>query len=245
MENFGPWLVVLGVVALAAVGAGRARRRHGRDRQLMVLCGRAGLRFMPVDPFPDLWLPFRQFGAVDDRGTENAVWDERDDGAVRAFDFWYVESKSDDGAWGTTRRLSCAVVELPFTCPHLAVEPRGHLEALDERISAGELLLELEAFNRRFRIEAADRRFAVAFLDQRMMEAMMGLPAGTSMTVNEDRLLLSAPLLPAPQVLLLLEAARRLRVRMPAVIASLYPPRPMQAPQEARWFQGHWSAGPT
>ncbi|MFN8232683.1 MAG: DUF3137 domain-containing protein [Actinomycetota bacterium] len=105
--------------------------------------------------------------------------------------------------------------------------------------------LELEAFNRRFEVRAADRRAAVAFLDQRMMEALLGLSAGVTMVVNEDRLLLHAPTLPAAQVLLLFDVARRIREHVPRVMASLYPPRPMEGPHEDRWLQGRWTPEPT
>jgi hypothetical protein len=39
-----------------------------------------------------------------------------------------------------------------------------------------EIRLELEEFDRRFRVDCGDRRFAFAFLDQRMMEALLALP---------------------------------------------------------------------
>jgi hypothetical protein len=126
----------------------------------------------------------------------------------------------------------------------LEVAPREAWDDVVAPVIGEAIALELEEFNRRFRIECEDRRFAVAFLDQRMMEAMLGLPARTSLSLNLDTLLLTCPLLPAEEVLGLLEVARRLRARVPHVVPSLYPPRPMQAPQEARWLQGHWSPDP-
>ncbi len=59
--------------------------------------------------------------------------------------------------------------------------------------------------------------------------------------VNEDALLLWAPLLRAEQVLLLLDAALVIHRRIPRVVASLHPPRPAHAVHERRWFQGRWS----
>lgn len=234
------WVPFLAAVVLAGAGVWRVRHRHGRQRELMRLCDRAGLSFMPIDPFPDsLWLPFRVFGKGTRRGTENVVWDPRDDPAeARAFDHWYEEEPADQPTGlGTVRRMTCAVGALPFTCPRLDVVPEGSLDA-----GAGEdVELELESFNRRFRVVATDRRAAVAFLDQRMMQTLLQLPAGISCSVNEDRLLLWAPQVSAAETLLLLEIVRKLRERVPRVVASLYPPRPERAPQEARWLQGHWS----
>jgi hypothetical protein len=58
------------------------------------------------------------------------------------------------------------------------------------------------------------------------MEALLGLPEGVSVDVNEDVLLLSAPLLPAEQVLVLFDTAVATRRRIPRVVSSLFPPRP-------------------
>jgi hypothetical protein len=236
-----PLVFIVVAVAGVAVAAWRARRRAGRQRQLMLLCRRAGLRFLPLDPFEDsAWLPFRLFGRGTSRGTENAVWSTADDG-IRVFDYWYVDDRD-----GTTvrERLTCAVADLPFTVPRLVVEPRDPIDLAADAVGMDRIDLELEAFNRRFEVRSADRRFAHAFLDQRMMQALLGLPASVSLTVNEDRLLLQAPLLPAPQVLFLLDVARALRGRVPTVVASLYPPRAMTAPHEARWLQGRWTPEP-
>jgi hypothetical protein len=104
-----------------------------------------------------------------------------------------------------------------------------------------EVRLELEEFDRRFRVETDDARFAVAFLDQRMMEAFLGLSEHVTVDVNEDVLLLWAPLLPAVHVLLLFDAAVAIRRRIPRVATSLFPPRPTRGPREGRWLQGRWS----
>lgn len=237
------WLLYAAGLVLAIVGVLEARRRHGRQRELMRLCREAGLTFMPLDPFPDtLWLPFRVFGRGTRKGTENVVWDPRDDPTdARAFDHWYVDEGPNDTGVSKRRTMTCAVVALPFSCPRLEVVPEATLDPLDGE----DIQLELEVFNRRFRVAAQDRRFAVAFLDARMMEAMLQLPDGISCAVNEDRMLLWAPRLSAAETIQLLEVARTLRRRIPRVVASLFPPRPAEAPHEARWLQGHWSPDPT
>jgi hypothetical protein len=233
--------LVIAVVA-GAIAAVRARRGAGRQRELMLLCRHAGLEYQPLDPFADTtWLPFRLFARGEARGTENAVWSDAVEG-VRVFDYWFTEQR-DEGS--VTTRLTCALGELPFGVPRLQVEPRDALDALSDAAGLDRIELELEAFNRRFEVRAADRRAAVAFLDQRMMEALLGLPAGVTLAVNQDRLLLHAPTLPAAQVLLLFDVACRIREHVPRVVASLYPPRPMEGPHEDRWLQGRWTPEPT
>jgi hypothetical protein len=235
--------VAIALITVTVV-AWRSHRRRDRQRQLMLLCQRASLEFSTFDPFADtIWLPFRLFGRGLSRGTENVVWNDDDGDDARAFDYWFEERRNDDSV-PVTHRYSCALVALPFACRRLEVVPHGIVDDVRELIEGDDLELELEAFNRRFDVRSEDRRFAVTFLDQRMMRALMGLPEGVTVLVNEDRMLLIASLLPAPEVLLLLEAARATRRHVPAVVASLYPPRPMKGPHEDRWLQGRWSPEP-
>jgi hypothetical protein len=236
------WLPLLPVVAVVAVLAWRRRARGTRQRRLMLLCQRAGLAFAPLDLRPDTaWLPFPLFGRSPS-GTENVVWDERRGRDVYAFDFWYEDGGDRPAA--ARRRLTCAVVPLPASCPDLRVRPRDALGKVGA-LEGSEVRLELEDFERRFVVEAVDARFAVAFLDQRMMEAFLTLPDEATAEVSEDVLLLWAPLLPPARVLLLFDAACRIHRRIPRVVASLYPPRPARTPFEDRWLQGRWSPDPT
>jgi hypothetical protein len=139
--------------------------------------------------------------------------------------------------------MTCAALPVPFSCPRLTVVPRA-IE--DGQAGIGdEITLELEEFDRRFRVRSEDRRFAFAFLDQRMMRALLALPPEVLLDANEDTVVLWAPLLPPARVLLLFEAARAVRAHLPRVVGDLYPPRPARGPHEARWFQGSWSAEPT
>ena len=237
------WLLVALVIAAALTNAWwRLRRGPSRQRRLMMLCDRAGLMFEPLDLQPDTaWLPFPMFGAAR-HGIENVVWDRNEGHDVRAFDFWY-QDESDERPLGDRRHLTCAVVPLRSSCPRLRVTPRD----VDSDFDAfgREVHLELDAFERRFRIQTDDPRFAVAFLDQRLMEAFLALPKGVSAEVGEDTLLLRAPRLPAEQVLVLLDTAIEMRRRIPRVVSSLFPPRPVRGEHEDRWMQGHWSPDPT
>src|SRR5262245_52109836 len=190
------WLIVAAVVCVVLANAWwRFRRGSARQRRLMLLCDRAGLAFEPVDVHADTaWLPFPMFG-VARHGTENVVWDRGEGDGVRAFDLWYQE-ETGEGTFGARHRLTCAVVPIRCSGPRLRVAPRALTDDLAGALEH-EVHLELEAFERRFRVETADPRFAVSFLDQRMMEAFLALPHSVSAEVGEDTLLLTAPILPA------------------------------------------------
>lgn len=238
------WLVGLATLAVA-VAVWRSRRHRDRARSLMLLAHRADLEYSPLDPFSDtLWLPFRWLGEGRWARSEHVVWNRAAGDDVRAFDLTIEEPPGREGMRGMVRRYSCAAAAMPFGCPRLEIVPRDGLGDAADAIDASDIELELESFNRRFRVRSSDRRFAVAFCDQRMMRAMLGLPPGVTIAVNEDRMLLRASILPPAEVLLLFEAARAMLRAVPPVVASLYPPRPAKGRYEDRWLQGRWSPEP-
>jgi hypothetical protein len=237
-------LTAVVLVAVAAWAWYRVRRRHDRQRKLMLLCDAAGLEFAPLDTFLETaWLPFAFFGRTPS-GTSNVVWDPRQDGNVRAFDFWYREAHEDGGP-GLRRTITCAAVPLGNSCPRLRVAPRDMVDDVADAIGLPLVTLELEEFNHRFRVEAEDARAASALLDQRVMEGFLRLPHGVIADVNDEVLLLWGPELPAVEMLQLLQAANSIQRDLPRVMPSLFPPRPVHAPHERRWLQGRWSPEPT
>ena len=206
----------------------------------MLLCQHAGLDFAPLDLRLDTaWLPFPMFGHPK-HGTENVVWDRRSGEDVHTFDLWYVDPADERGG-GARRTLTCAVVPLRSSCPRLRVAPRDVVDDVAPAFGGEEVRLELEVFDRRFRVETDDVRFAFAFLDQRLMEAFLALPEGVTADVNEDVLLLWAPRMPTEQVLVLFDTAVAIGRRIPRVVSNLFPPRPERGAHERRWLQGRWS----
>lgn len=236
-----PWLLA---VAVAGIAGWRAVRRRERAYALMLLCRRADLDYSPLDPFDDtLWMPFRWLVGGRWVRAEHVVWNRAASDETRAFDLIVEEYGTSQDA-PRRRHLTCATAALPFGCPKLEITPRDAISSVGDAVGAADVELELEAFNRRFRVRAHDRRFAVAFCDQRMMSALMALPPHVAVAVNEDRLLLRASELSPPATLLLFEAARAVARAVPPVVADLYPPRPAVGPHEERWMQGHWSSRP-
>jgi Protein of unknown function (DUF3137) len=237
-------LLLLAGFAVAGVAAWwRARGRVDREHRLLRLCQRAGLDFAPIDPFPDTtWVVHPRFAHPEQRAL-NVVWNRDADDGVRVFDLWYVERLADDGGHDVPRSATCAVVPVGCACARLTVVPRGTEDAGagsgDEAVE-----MELDEFNRRFRVRSDDRRFAFAFLDQRMMQTLLGLPEGVLLDAFDETVVLWAPRLEPERVLLLFEAARAVGEHVPHVVADLYPPHSDGSPYEKRWLQGHWSPEP-
>jgi hypothetical protein len=239
-------LIVAAVAAVVglAVRWWQWQHTHARQRRLMLLCQRAGLDFAPMDlNASTAWLPFPMFGRARS-GTENVVWERARGPEIRAFDYWY-EYTAPDRPVTPKRRVTCAVVPLGSSARRLRVAPRDLDDGLRSVIGLREVRLELEEFNRRFTVSTDDERFAIAFLEQRMMEALLALPPGITVDVNEDTVLLSAQELPAEQVLRLYDAAVAISERIPRSLSSLFPPRQHEGPYEDRWLQGRWSPDPT
>ena len=237
------WLLLFGVVIVAAVAAAsiRARARTARRRVLLQLCADAGLACAVLDPFPDTTLlPFRVFGWGSAHGVENVVSNGREDHAIRVFDLW-VQPEPDEGR----RTMTCGVVPLPFAVPQIAILTKGQADPSGEPVVGDVVRLELDAFDRRFEVRAVDPRAAVALLDQRMMAALLRLPMHVTIHVHEDAMLVVAPALEPAEMLVLFTCANALRDQVPPVVASLYPPRPSEGPYERRWTQGSWSPDPT
>jgi hypothetical protein len=232
------WLAALVAVVVAAIVRSRVRSR--RQRALLQLCLDAGVGFSVFDPFGEIaFLPFPWFASTGEQRIENVVWDRADE-RVRVFD--YRRSRSDRHS---ALERTCAMVAMPFAVPTIAVLPRGESDEMLEFAPARSVPLELEAFERRFDARGDDPRAVVALLDQRMMQTIMRLPLHVAIYAREDRMLLVAPMLPPPEVLVLLRVASELAERVPRVVASLYPPRPAEGPYEDRWLQGSWSPDPT
>lgn len=236
------WLLALLVVG--AIGGWRGFRWRSRQRRLMLLCQRAGLRFSPIDlDGAATWMPFRWLLRGNWVGAENVVAYDGDE--VLAFDLLVEEWGTREDVPPPRKRYTCAVVPVAGGCPRMLVRPQQPIDGLAESLTGAAIDLDLEAFNRRFTVRSDDRRFTVAFCDQRMMQAIMRVPSGIGVATNEDRLLLFGPELPPAQVLLLLEAARKIQDAVPSVVVDLYPPRLTKSPYEDRWLQGRWSPDPT
>lgn len=237
------WLPLAVLAALGSAAWWRRVRGASRQRRLMLLCRRAGLGFAPCDLAPDTaWLPFPIFGKARS-GTENVVWDRTLGPGVRVFDLWY-EDPSDGRTVAPRRWLTCGVVPLGASVPRLRIAPRELAHDVRDLLVLPDVRMELDSFNERFVVQAEDERFAFALLEQRMVEALLGLPEGVVVETNDDTMLLSAPRLPAEQVLVLFDVAVRVSRRVPRLLPSLYPPRPAEGPYEDRWLRGRWSADP-
>lgn len=147
---------------------------------------------------------------------------------MRVFDYSFEQPSDQSSTLASPRRrLTCAVAEIDASCPRIVIGPATLASRLGEVVGVMEMRLESEAFNRRYRVETDDTRFASTLVDQRMMAWLLESPANVAFELREDRMLCVSERLSPASIPMLLEAARGFHERIPRVVASMYPPRPM------------------
>jgi hypothetical protein len=194
--------------------------RTARRTRLQEVCGWAHLEFAASNPFKDTaGLPFRPFRFRRNL-VENVIWDPSRSTRFRVFDYWFMDP-GNDHVVQRPRRLTCAIAPLPTIAPRLRVAPRKGSNAKDS-IGLPEVELNPEEFNKRFLVETEDVRFAIGLLQRGMLDALAALPDGVALNANQDVMMLSAPLLPPQQVVLLFDAVVAIATRVPAGIISTH-----------------------
>jgi hypothetical protein len=214
-------------------------RDEKRTAALAAQAERLGMDFVATDALHVTWEPFPLFGLGARREATNIVHGTWGGVAMRAFDYSFEQPSDGSSApVAPRRRLTCAVAEIDASCPRIVIGPTTLSSRLGEVVGATEIRLESEAFNERFRVECSDRRFATALMDQRMMAWLLASPAGVAYELREDRMLCVSERLSPASIPMLLEAVRGFHDRIPRVVASLYPPRPMGPRPRGAWATG-------
>ena len=149
--------------------------KRKRRQELLVMARQLGLEFSPLDTVGLLGMPFALLQKGDGRGTENLLSGTWQGMAVTEFDYWYYE-ESTDSKGGRTRtyyRFSCAVAEIPATCPQLTIARENLFSRMADHLGFSDINFESEEFNRAFNVKAKDRKFANDLIDPRMMQWLL------------------------------------------------------------------------
>lgn len=212
-------LVGLGVAIYKFVSTQRRREAFA------LLAAELGFDYSRHDPFGLVHLPFSLFAEGDGRGVENVLAGERDDRPVKLFDYWYYDEHRDqDGdVQRTYHRFSCALTVIPASCPPLAVEPEGLWSRLKDHLGFRDVEMESEEFNRRFEVQGEDRRLATALLAPAMMEWLMAHADDCRYEVLGNQLLCASSRRRPEDLTWLLGQLEGFRIRVPSVVAELYP----------------------
>lgn len=126
-----------------------------------------------------------------------------------------------------THRMSCVLVQVPFTAPHLKIGPEVFWAAIGKMVGVRDIEVESPAFNERYRVACADERFAITLLDQEMIGWMLSPNSGGGAVRFEFGgrwMLCWGDDVPFEQLFGYLEWAQHAREFLPDVLTSLYPP---------------------
>ena len=155
------------------------------------------------------------------RGLEHVTWGEWNGLSVEAFEYWYAVGS--DPSRNDYERFTCVLTPVPASWPDVVIEPQRAITAFTEAVGAPEVDLELERFNRDYRVLCEDGRFASALLSQRMMVWLMEVAAGVGFQVADGRLLVFADRVEPWRLESVLATASGFLSQVPAALRSLYP----------------------
>lgn len=151
-----------------------------------------GLRSVPEGEAVLLGLPFALLGRPGAVASEVAAGTWR--GAeVRVFDLEIARTAE----LGGPTRFTCALVPLPFSAPHLVVEPTAFLTPPQERSSLPACRPASERVAAAFDVRCEDPAFARSFLGDRVSAWLLGEEERVGFELRGSAALLYRPWVPA------------------------------------------------
>jgi hypothetical protein len=119
------------------------------------------------------------FGEGDNRKAVNVLRGEHGGSGMVAFEYSYQTHTTDSKGHRstTTHRFAICALALPASLPGLELAPESAFSRLAGHLGFGDVELESEDFNRRYRVSAGDQKFAYDVLNPRTMEALLTRPA--------------------------------------------------------------------
>jgi hypothetical protein len=118
------------------------------------------------------------FGEGQSHRASNILTGAYEGAPMVAFDYSYETSTTDSkgNRSTTTHRFAICAIELRAALPRLELTPESTLTRLAGHLGMGDVELESEDFNRRYRVSANDPKFAYDVLNPRTMAALLARP---------------------------------------------------------------------
>lgn len=220
-------LVLVAAGVLAALAAGASKKR--REESITAVCRRAGLtrQSRPFTSGNDpRWLPFRSLTPLKGR-HKRVTWcasgtiDSRE---VIAIEHRYVVS---------TGQVTAVITHTCVACPCPAFWPQTDLRAanalhrLIERLGSGDLELESDRFNKRWRVSTTDADLALAILAPGVQTLLEDAPRAETWSIGAGWVRVCRKAVVKPEELPAL-------LRRPADLMALVPPEMLaETPPEA------------
>jgi hypothetical protein len=217
----GNALAMPAMVLIAAVAAYAAFHvRKARRARLRTIAARHGLEVDVTDQRPPD-LGFALFDEGKRKKLSARMW-RRGDGDC-AFHYQYTVHSGDSSS--NTRRFTCALIEMPFSAPHLTISTENWWSRARRVIGLRDVEVESPDFNDRYQVRCDDDRFAITLLDPPMIAWMLSPQSGRGEITFEYRngwMLCYGARLPDDDLPGMLDWAQSIRRRLPAVLTDLY-----------------------
>jgi hypothetical protein len=214
--------IVLGVLLVGGVAWFQYAVRQARIRAVAAVAQSVGFTFSIADTDRIVDLPFALLSRKGDKRRVELVISGTHDGVpLRIFDYWYLVQS---GRNRTYHRFTCAMATIPAACPRLQLGHENFLTRLGRDVGMGDVELEYDDFNRRFRVKCSDRKFAFSLLDGRMMQWLLDAADFQSVEIDGPWVLLARAKLDPVHWLDLGTWLGAFARQIPAVVYSTYPP---------------------
>jgi hypothetical protein len=130
------------------------------------------------------------FGQGQSRRASNVLTGSYEDAPMVAFDYSYETSTTDSkgNRSTTTHRFAICSLQLRVPLPRLELTPESAMTRLAGHLGMGDVELESEDFNRRYRVSASDPKFAYDVLNPRTMAALLARPVLHMRLMDADAL---------------------------------------------------------
>ncbi|GAB4384925.1 MAG: hypothetical protein Kow0022_09050 [Phycisphaerales bacterium] len=157
--------VVVAVLVMGAVVLFAGERKR-REAALAQICSQLGLAYQSkpfVSKLDPRWLPFSKIGALKG-GHRRVTWGAF--GSIHGRDILAIEHRYvvSTGQVTSTVTHTCVACRCPSFWPEIELRAERVLDRLADTFGAGDLQLESERFNRRWRVVTADADTALAIL---------------------------------------------------------------------------------
>ncbi len=213
-------LVVVALVV--AAGWYQYSTRLARLRAVSSVASSVGFTFTNNDADRIVDLPFALFSRGNGRRVELVMSGTHNGLPMRMFDYWYYV---DSGRDRTYHRFTCGIVTIAAACPRLRLGNENFLTRLGADVGLGDVQLEYDDFNRRFRVKCDDQKFAFSLLDGRMMQWLLDCEHFETVEVDGPWVLVAHTKLDPGHWLDLGTWLDQFARQIPAVVYSTYPPR--------------------
>jgi hypothetical protein len=165
-------------------------------------------------------LDFDLFDTGSSKKVRAQMWRAGEQDSV--FQYQYTVKSGENS---NTYEFTAALVEVPFTAPHLKISTENWWSKAKRAIGLRDIEVESPHFNDRYQVRCDDERFAIALLDPPMIAWMLSPESGSGTVTFEFGgrwMLCHCDQLKLEQLPGMLAWAQSVRGQLPAVLTELY-----------------------